>query len=110
MRAKEGVAVAVHNTYKNNILECSYISSRILAVRIRMGSKKSSKIISLLSIQYPEYNKTREEREQFYNQLQQTLEALMRGQLNIFLGDFNARVGDDVIPGIEQRFNGNTLN
>ncbi|KAL3271422.1 hypothetical protein HHI36_021901, partial [Cryptolaemus montrouzieri] len=74
-----------------------------------MGSEKGTKIITLLSIYSPEHNVTREEREQFYNQLQQTLEALPRGQPKIILGDFNARVGDDVIPGIKQTFE-NTLN
>lgn len=52
-RAKEGVAIAIHTKYQNKVVECRYISSRILIVTMQTGHQK----INILSIYAPEDNK-----------------------------------------------------
>lgn len=105
-RAKEGVALAVHKRYQNNIRECAYISSRIISIGFETKNQK----LNIISVYAPEDNKPKQERESFYDQLQDTIQSLPQNQPLIVLGDFNARVGNNEIPGIKQRFNEDILN
>lgn len=106
-RAKEGVAILIHNKYKSNIQKCSYVSSRILVVTICTESHQK---MNLISVYAPEDNKPRHERERFYEELQDTIESLAPDDMLLVLGDFNARIGTDIIPGVKQRFNEDILN
>lgn len=45
-RAKEGVAIAVSVKYQNNIKECTYVSSRILVIKM----EAKGKTLNILSI------------------------------------------------------------
>ncbi|XP_057671201.1 craniofacial development protein 2-like [Diorhabda carinulata] len=105
-RAKEGVALAIHKKYTNSIEECQYTSSRILIVKLRTETQ----LLNIISIYAPEDNKPKQERESFYEQLQNITESLPQNESIIILGDFNARIGNEVIPGVKQRFNENILN
>lgn len=105
-RAKEGVGLLIHNKFKSNINNVSYISSRIIAVSINTGNQK----LNVISIYAPEDNKPQQEREGFYDQLQDTIESITPNETTIILGDFNARIGNDIIPGIKQRFNEDVTN
>ncbi|XP_030754777.1 craniofacial development protein 2-like [Sitophilus oryzae] len=106
-RAEEGVAIAVTRKYQSNIRDCSYLSSRMLVVRMKTEDQK----LNIVSVYSPEDNKPKQERKSFYNQLQNTIQSLPSDQQKILiLGDFNARIGNQIIPGIKQRFNENVLN
>lgn len=105
-RAKEGVAIAISRKYQANIQDCSYVSPRILVVRM----EAEDQTLNIVSVYSPEDNKPKQERESFYDQLQNTIESLPNDQQSIILGDFNARIGNQIIPGIKQRFNENVLN
>lgn len=41
----------------------------------------------------------------FYNELQNTIDQTNDSHKIILLGDFNARVENDELPGVKQRFN-----
>ena len=58
----------------------------------------------------PEDNKAKHERGSFYDRLQNIIESISQNDLIIILGDFNAHINNEVIPGVKQRFNENTLN
>ena len=81
-RAKEGVALAVHKKYQKNIHECGYISSRILTTRLETENQK----LNIVSVYAPEDNKSKQERESFYDQLQDTIQSLPQDQPLIILG------------------------
>lgn len=48
--------------------------------------------------------------ESFYNKLQNIVQSLPSHQRIILLGDFNARIGNEIISGIKQRLNENVFN
>ncbi|XP_045480919.1 uncharacterized protein LOC123685307 [Harmonia axyridis] len=98
-RTKEGVALLVHNKHKLNIDRCQYISSRIIVVTIHMENQKRMNIISVYA---PEDNKPKKGREN--SPFWDANEAM------IVLGDCNARIGSEIIPGIKQRFNEEVIN
>ncbi|XP_030762014.1 uncharacterized protein LOC115886850 [Sitophilus oryzae] len=52
-RAEEGVAMAVTRKYQSNIRVCSYVSSRILVVRMETEDQK----LNIVSVYSPEDNK-----------------------------------------------------
>lgn len=105
-RAREGVAIAIKKKYIGCIEECWYISSRIVVIRMNTEKQK----LNILSIYAPEDNRPKAERELFYDELQDTIYKLPPRQPMIILGDFNARVGNEVIPGVKQRFNEAAVN
>ncbi|XP_044749781.1 uncharacterized protein LOC123310378 [Coccinella septempunctata] len=105
-RAREGAAIALHNKYKDCIGECQYISSRILTVKLHIGDQE----LYMISAYAPEDNKMKQVREEFYDQSQGVVESIPQRKPVIMLGDFNARIGNEVLPGIKQRFNEDVLN
>lgn len=59
----------------------------------------------IIGVYAPEDCKTNEEKEQFYKELQKTINSFQNKDPVIILGDFNARIGNNIIPGTKQRFN-----
>lgn len=49
----------------------------------------------------PEDNITKYEREKFYDQFKNVIEALQEDIQLVVLGDFNARTGSDIVPRIK---------
>ncbi|XP_043496495.1 craniofacial development protein 2-like [Polistes fuscatus] len=105
-RAKEGVAIALHKRYINQIESCQHISSRIVLLKLLTDSSP----LNILSIYAPDENKAKQKREDFYKELERIIESLPPRERVVILGDFNARIGHQPIPGIRQRFNEQTLN
>lgn len=105
-REKEGVALMIHKKLTQNIQECKYVSTRIVATKLR--SQKQN--INIIGIYSPENCKPEEERTSFYETLQKTIDAIPQNETVILLGDFNARVGNTIIPGVKQKFNENITN
>lgn len=105
-RAAAGVGILISRKYKNNLESCHYISERIIHVKIALDQQK----LNVLSIYSPEDGKPKQQTETFYEELQNTLDSIPNTEPIILLGDFNARIGSDVIHGVKQRFNEEQLN
>ncbi|XP_044766150.1 craniofacial development protein 2-like [Coccinella septempunctata] len=105
-RAKEGVALMIHKKLTQNIRECKYVSSRIVATKLRSQGKK----VNIIGVYSPENCKPEAERTSFYETLQETIDTIPRNETVILMGDFNARVGNTMIPGVKQRFNEDVTN
>jgi len=58
----------------------------------------------------PENSKPKEQREEFYEDLQNAIDQKPRDALLIMMGDKNARVGNMPIPEVKQRFNEAEIN
>jgi len=58
-----------------------------------------------MSAYAPDINKPKEKRDNFYLSLQNLVNGMPKQEEIILLGDFNARIGNDVIPGVKNRFN-----
>lgn len=100
-RAKEGVGILIHTKYANEIVECKYINSRIIVVRIKFKNET----FSFIGIYAPENCRQEFIRSAFFNQLQQAMDEIPKTDSVIILGDFNSRIGNDPIPGVKQKFN-----
>lgn len=101
MRAKEGVGIMIHKKYVDSIKGISYVSERIVRIRIEINKTK----LNIVSVYAPENCRSQTIREDFYDKLQEELDKINNNEAIIILGDLNARVGNRVIPGIKQRFN-----
>ncbi|XP_044755383.1 craniofacial development protein 2-like [Coccinella septempunctata] len=64
----------------------------------------------IISMYAPDKGKPIAERENFYQQLQETLDKISNIDKVIILGDLNARIGQEVIPNIKQKFNESIIN
>lgn len=81
-----------------------------LLVHYKYNTWKIKKKINIISVHAPENNKPKQEREQFYDQLQETIESQSADEVALILGDFNAHIGSGIIPEIKQRFNKDMIN
>ena len=70
-------------------------SSRLVSVTLKMGHKQD-RWLHVLSCYAPTYAASREEKNRFFNTLQQALSAIPPQDCYVILGDFNARVGSRV--------------
>ena len=100
-RAKEGVALAINRNLESLIDHHEYISERILVVSMKIDNSH----LYIFSVYAPEDCKSKLEKEQFYDSLQENLSKIPPNNPILILGDLNARVGNDVVHGIKHRFN-----
>ena len=88
-RARAGVALLL----KNNLYELcdfNYINERLIEANIEFRSKN----IKLIVGYGPNKDASKDEKEDFYDQLQIATDNTKRNQEIIILGDLNARVGN----------------
>lgn len=88
---KRGVGIAVRNELASNVIRFVPISSRLMVLRLK-GNHRN---ISVISAYAPTNDKCIEEKENFYQQLQEALNTLPRRDLLVILGDFNAKIGSN---------------
>lgn len=105
-RAKEGVAIAIHKDLERMIEKYEYISERIITVAL----KTRNSLLHVLSVYAPEDCKPKIDKDEFYDTLQSSLDKIPRNQPVLVLGDLNARIGNNVIHGIKNRFNEEACN
>lgn len=75
-----------------------------------MSLKLDNTTTQLISTYAPDTSKPIQEAESFYHDLQETLDTISNEDKIILFGDLNARIGNDVIPGIKQKYNEVTCN
>ncbi|XP_056639351.1 craniofacial development protein 2-like [Diorhabda sublineata] len=103
-RAASGVGLLVHEKYDKNI---KYISDRLLQTTFKFTETTKTHILSVYA---PDTSKSQEETDSFYDELQITMDKIPKQDEIMILGDFNGRIGNEVISGIKNRFNEKTLN
>lgn len=106
-RASSGVGIIVHQKHQNKIVNASYVNDRILHVTMTLNKNKRTHLVSVYA---PDTSKPQEAKDEFYYILQHTIDQIPNSDEIIILGDLNARVGDNVIPGIKERFNEEPVN
>lgn len=104
-RAQAGVGILIHEKFRDLIEKVEYVNQYLMYITIKLTSDR----VHMVSV-YADMNKPRDEREHFFDELQEVLERLPNRN-NIFLmGDFNSRIGNNHILGVMQRFNEETRN
>lgn len=63
-----------------------------------------------VSVCAPDMNKPREEREEFFDQLQSVIDQLPINEKVFIMGDFNARIGNNTVPSVMQKYNEEIIN
>ena len=70
------------------------MSSRIVTIRIKARPAN----MSIIQIYAPTLDKDDEVHDEFYEQLQVTIESIKRSDYLIVMGDFNAILGNEKVP------------
>lgn len=104
-RAQCGVAILIHNRWRNKIESYTYINERLVITRLKISRGH----LTIIGAYAPEEGKT-EETELFYEELQKQINNISKGDYLIISGDLNARIGKIPIPEVVGAFGEDTLN
>ena len=90
-KSEAGVAIILDKTTKSSCLGYDTVSDRILVVHLDTKPVKTT----IIKVYAPTSTSSDEDKEDFYNQLQATKDAIKDQNALIIMGDFNAKVGDE---------------
>ena len=95
-RNYQGVGLIISNNLLKSVMSMSYnaVSSRIVTIRIKARPAN----MSIIQIYAPILDKDDEVPDEFYEQLQVTIESIKRTDYLIVMGDFNAILGNEKVP------------
>lgn len=92
-----GVGIILHKKFENNIIGCIQQYDRILLLKIR-GQHTN---INLIQLYVPTADKSEDQVEEFYAQLNNIMKNTKKHETTIIMGHFNAKVGtgseDDLV-------------
>ena len=91
-RAKGGVGIVVRNRVANCIKSWRCVSERCIAARLRIEGKW----LTIVQVYAPTDDRDPSIKDDFYGDLQMAINRTPRGDKLIVLGDFNARVGNNI--------------
>ena len=95
---RNGVAILVNKRVHNAVLGCSLKNNRMISVCFQ-GKPFS---VSVIKVYAPTSNA--EEAEQFYEDLQDLLDITPKKDVLFIIGDWNAKVGSQELPGVTGKF------
>ena len=88
---RQGVAVAISNKMKSNLLSHKCINERLMSARFQSAYIN----LSIIVCYTPTNDAEMEEKNSFYDQLQDEINATPKHDLIMVIGDLNAKVGSD---------------
>ena len=97
---RNGVALVVNKTVQTSVLGCNLKNNTMNSVRFQ-GKPFNSTVIQIYA---PTSNVEEVEVEQFYKDLQDLLELTPKKDVLFIIGDWNAKVGSQEIPGVTVKF------
>ena len=97
---RNGVAITVNKRVQNAVLGCSLKNDRIISVRFQ-GKPFN---ITVIQVYAPITNADKTEVEWFYKDLQDLLELMPKKDVLFLIGDWNAKLGSQEIPGVTGKF------
>ena len=95
---RNGVAIMINKRVQNAVPGCNLKNDRRISVHFQ------SKPINIKEIQVYEPNSKEAEVKQFYKDLQDLLELTSQKDVLFIIGDWNAKVGSQELPGITGKF------
>ena len=93
---RNGVAIIVNKRVRNAVLRCSLKNDRMISVHFQ-GKPLN---ITVIQVYAPTSKAEEAEVEQFYEDLQDLLELTPNKDVLFIIGDWNAKVGSQEIPGV----------
>ena len=88
---EEGVGFLVHKDTKSTVMGCRPVSSRIITLRLRASPFN----ITIVQVYAPTSAHSDEEIENFYEQIQETIDKVPKKDILVVQGDWNAKIGED---------------
>ena len=92
------VAIMVNKTVRNAVLGCNLKNDRMISVRFQ------GKAFNIMVIQVYAPTSNAEDAERFYEDLQDLLELTPKKDVFFIIGDWNAKVGSQEIPGVTGKY------
>ena len=99
-RVREDVALLLREWMVNKVVEWKEVSSRLMWVRVRMGSE----CCAFVSAYGPGCERSEEVRDEFWNELTRCVDGLSTRNSVVVLGDLSARVGDGELEGVVGKY------
>ena len=101
---RNGVAIIVNKRVQNTVLGCNLKNDRMISVRFQ-GKPFNVTVIQV----FAQINNAEEaEVEWFYEDLQGLLDLTPKKDVHFIIGDWNAKVGSQEIPGVMGKFGWST--
>ena len=97
---RNGVAIKVNKRVRNAVLGCNLKNDKMISVRFQ--GKPFNIIVS--QVYAPTNNVEEAELEHFYDDLQDLLELTPKKDVLFIIGDWNAKVRSQEIPGVTGKF------
>ena len=92
-RASSGVAIAIRRDWKHEMQDYTWISDRIIETRIKVLNRN----FTIVGVYAPVEGKE-QDTEEFYRELQQSMDKVPKKENVILAGDFNGRNSNQPIP------------
>lgn len=86
-----GVAILISQQAEKSLMEWTPVNRRIITARFYSRYRR----VTIIQVYAPHNEREEEEKEQFYQELQETLDGCNRNDITIIMGDLNAKVGSD---------------
>ena len=97
---RNGVAIIVNKRVRNIVLGCRPKNDRMISVHFQSKSFN----ITVIKVYAPTTNAKEGEIERLYDDLQDLLELTPKKDVFFIIGDWNAIVGSQEIPGVTRKF------
>ena len=97
---RNGVAIIVNKRVQNAVLGCNLKNNKMISVRFQ-GKPFN---ITVIQVYAPSSNAEEAEVEQFYEDLQDLIELTPKTDVIYIIGDWNAKVGSQELPGVTGKF------
>ena len=97
---RNGVALIVNKGVQNAVLECNLKNDRMISIHFQ-GKPFN---ITAIQVYAPTSNAEEAEVEWFYEDLQNLLERTPPKDVLFIIGDWNAKVGSQELPGVTGKF------
>ena len=97
---RNGIAFIVSKRDRNAVLGCNLKNDRMISVHFQ-GKPFN---ITIIQVYAPTSNAEENEVEWFYEDLQDLLELIPPKDVLFIIGDWNAKVGNQAIPGVTGKF------
>ena len=97
---RNGVAITVNKRVQNGVLGCSLKNDRMISICFQGKSFN----ITVFQVYAPTNSAEEAEVEWFYEDLQDLLELTPQKDVFFIIGDWNAKIGSQEIPGVTGKF------
>ena len=97
---RNGVAIIINERVRNAVLECNLKNYRMISVHFQ-GKQLNITVVQVYALMR---NAGESEVEWFYEDLQDLLELAPKKDVFVIIGDWNAKVGCQEIPGVTGKF------